>query len=113
VVPLLKALGWPEELIAVEYQGFDVALFRKLPRLSENLAFIIEGKRLGKGIEVFAVNQARNFLRSYKAEQAEIVVTDGQRYYIFNMEQSDHIAYANLSDLRKSASLLFDRLRRV
>ena len=47
VVPLLRALGWPVEQIAVQWRCVDVCVFSKLPRVPENIRFLIEAKRLG------------------------------------------------------------------
>ena len=37
VVPFLKGLGWPAELIGVKWRYVDVALFRSLPRTPREL----------------------------------------------------------------------------
>ena len=50
VVPLLMALGWPTEQIAVKGRFIDVAVFRALPRIPQNCHFNIEGSNpLSKG----------------------------------------------------------------
>lgn len=47
VVPLLQALGWPVERIAVKWRFIDVSVFRSLPRTPENCHLVIEAKRFG------------------------------------------------------------------
>jgi len=42
VVPLLRALGWPPERIALEWHEIDVALFSALPRTPATCRFVIE-----------------------------------------------------------------------
>lgn len=50
-IPLLRALGWPPENIAVKWQNVDICVFRTLPRVPANIEFVIEAKRLGDGVE--------------------------------------------------------------
>ena len=40
VIPLLGALGWPPERVAVKWRDIDVAVFTCLPRTPENCRFI-------------------------------------------------------------------------
>ena len=51
VIPLLRALGWPVERIAVEWRSIDVCVFSKLPRVPQHCHFLVEAKRLGAGVE--------------------------------------------------------------
>lgn len=111
VVPFLRALGWPPECIAVEWQHIDVAVFRKLPRTPENCHFLIEAKRLGAGVEG-ALEQAKGYLETLGISR-DIVVTDGIRYRMYSSERGfEPVAYANLVRLKPSALGLFKRLRR-
>ena len=110
IVPFLRALGWPQELIAVEWRRIDVALFETLPRTPENCRFVIEAKRLGTGLA-----PARKQAEAYVAElgvSRDVVVSDGFRYRIFDHEKNfAPVAYANLARLKPSSVALFDRLR--
>ena len=38
VIPLLRALGWTPQKMAVEWNSVDIALFSTLPRRDENLS---------------------------------------------------------------------------
>lgn len=110
-IPLLRALGWSVEQIAVKWQRVDVALFNQLPRRPENCRLIVEAKRFGAGLD-YALEQARNYLKDFKIMR-DVVVTDGIRYRLFEYEESSTpVAYANLARLKQSASRLFDKLRR-
>lgn len=91
VVPLLRALGWPPERIAVKWRYVDVAVFRSLPRTPETCRFVIEAKRLGAGVEG-ALEQAQGLY-------------DGARGFT-------PLAYANLTRLKHPAADLFARLQR-
>ena len=47
VIPLLRALGWPPERIAVKWRHVDIALFHALPRRPDHCRLVVEVKRLG------------------------------------------------------------------
>lgn len=109
VVPFLRALGWPLELIAVEWRHIDVAVFRALPRTPDNCHLVIEAKRLGAGVEG-ALEQAKRYVQELGTCR-DVVVTDGIRYRMYSCEKDfKPIAYANLVRLKKSASELFARM---
>ena len=103
VVPLLKALGWPAELIGIKWQYVDVALFRSLPRVPENCHIIIEAKRFGAGVEA-ALGQARGYLKDLGISR-DVVVTDGVRYRLYaHANDFEGVAYANLRRLKQPAA---------
>lgn len=111
VVPLLRALGWSVERIAVKWQDVDVSVFCALPRRPENCHFIIEAKRLGGGVEG-ALRQARHYLAKLGI-QRDVIVTDGIRYRLYTADQNyEPVAYANLIRLKNSALALFERMSR-
>lgn len=111
VVPLLRALGWPTERIAVQWRHIDVAVFRSLPRTPENCLFVIEAKFLGAGVEG-ALDQAIGYVKALGV-QRDAVVTDGIRYRMYSGERSfEPVAYANLARLKQPAADLFARIRR-
>lgn len=112
VVPFLRALGWPPENIAVEWRRIDVTLFDALPRRPETCRFVIETKRLGRGLEG-ARRQAEDYVSKLGVPR-DVVVTDGFRYRVLDCGQRyEPVAYANLARLKRSALGLFDRLRRA
>jgi hypothetical protein len=111
VVPFLRALGWPQELIAVKWRYIDVAVFRALPRTPENCHLVIEAKRLGAGVEG-ALEQAKGYVEALGTPR-DVVVTDGIRYRMYSCQSAfEPIAYANLGRLKKSAAELFERMKR-
>ncbi len=111
VIPFLRALGWPVERIAVKWRFVDVTLFKRLPRVPENVHLIIEAKRLGDGVEG-ALAQAQSYLQAL-AIQRDIVVTDGIRYRMYAADRNfAPVAYANLARLKVSALDLFARIAR-
>lgn len=111
VVPLLLALGWPPERIALKWRCVDVALFHRLPRTPTNCAFVIEAKRLGAGVEG-ALEQAVGYVTNLGLTPCGVVVTDGVRYRLYAGSGAfDPIAYANLGRLKQTAVELFSRLK--
>lgn len=112
VVPLLRQLGWPPELIAIKWRNADVTVFKALPRIPENVRLLFEAKRLGEGIE-FALDQARHYL-DMLGVMRDVIVTDGIRYRYYDAARDfAPVAYGNLANLKQSAAQLFDRLRRA
>jgi hypothetical protein len=110
-IPLLKALGWSTERIAVKWRRVDISLFDKLPRLPENCQLIIEAKRFDTGFDS-ALKQAKGYLKALGIER-DILVTDGIRYRLYSITNNfQPKAYANLSRLKKSAMALFESIKR-
>ncbi len=111
VVPLLRALGWPPEHIAVKWHYIDVAVFRVLPRIPATCRFVIEAKRLGAGVEA-ALEQAQGYV-SALGTACDAIVTDGIRYRMYDSTRGFMpLAYANLARLRRPAAELFVRMQR-
>lgn len=81
VVPLIKALGWDEKQVRIEWDYRDVVLFdRPFSGRSKPLV-IIETKRLGDGLSG-APEQAVEYAKSHLTCD-RLVVTDGIRYKLF------------------------------
>jgi hypothetical protein len=111
VIPLMRALGWPPELVAVKWRRIDVAVFTGLPRTPENCRFVIEAKRLGAGVEG-ALEQAKGYVESLGVPR-DLIVTDGIRYRMYGCEDGfAPLAYANLTRLKRSAVDLFERMKK-
>lgn len=111
IVPFFRAHGWPVELIAYKWRHIDLVLFNTLPRIPENIQFVVEAKRLGAGVEG-AFNQARGYVESLGVLR-DIIVADGFRYRLYLSKQEyQPVAYANLFRLKRSALNLFERLQR-
>jgi hypothetical protein len=111
VVPLLRALGWPPERIAVQWRRIDVAVFRVLPRTPASCRFVIEAKRLGAGVEG-ALEQAQGYVNALGIP-CDVVVTDGIRYRMYDGARDfAPLAYANLARLKQPAADLFARMQR-
>ena len=74
VVPFLLGLGWPREQVAIEWKHMDIALYRKVQRVPENCAVVVETKTMFSGLD-----GARSQADRYAADagKADILVTDG------------------------------------
>lgn len=106
VVPLLRALGWTPQKMAIEWNNIDVALFSGVPRDKKYLSVVVEAKKIHSA-SLSALSQAAYYAESYEKCQ-RIILTDGLRYGVFvkNHTGSDDEnefflhAYMNLTDLR-------------
>ena len=100
VVPLLRALGWTPQKMAIEWNKVDVALFSQLPRKDENLKIVVEAKKKGNSC-LSAKSQAQSYSEG-KHNCNRLIVTDGLRYgiYLKNGDKFKLYAYLNLTALK-------------
>lgn len=104
IVPLLLALGWPEQRINIEYEHADVALWdRTFDRDDARLGTVIETKKLWVGLDGGPVEQAKRYAARYE-HCDRLVVSDGFRYKLLELDRGTGewtaAAYANLLKLR-------------
>ena len=107
VVPLLRALGWTPQRMAVEWKRVDVALFAQLPRGDKNLQVVVEAKKMGNSC-LAAKSQANSYAEG-KPACHRLIVTDGLRYGIFTRAEEDEFkiyAYLNLVDMKRHYPIL-------
>lgn len=101
VVPLLRALGWTPQRMAVEWNHVDLALFEQLPRSDQSLRVVVEAKKMDSSC-LSAKSQAMAYANG-KVGCHRLIVTDGLRYGIFvrkDLESFHLYAYMNLTRLR-------------
>lgn len=100
VVPLLRALGWTPQKMAIEWSNVDLALFNNLPRDDKLLSVVVEAKKKGNSC-LTAKSQAQSYAEG-KSNCKRLIVTDGLRYgvYIRNEKNFKLHAYMNLTDLK-------------
>lgn len=101
IVPLLRALGWTPQKMAVEWNKVDIALFNELPRRSDNLIAVVEAKKKGNSC-LQAYSQAFNYAKD-KVQCNRLIVSDGLRYGVFIKDNNKYRlhAYMNITDFRK------------
>ncbi len=103
VIPLLRALGWTPQRMAVEWNRVDVALFKGLPRKDKNLTVVVEAKKMNASC-LSAMSQAQAYAQG-KEGCHRLIVTDGLRYGVYTRNESGEFAltaYMNLTRLRSS-----------
>ncbi|HRT96944.1 MAG TPA: hypothetical protein P5532_21200 [Planctomycetota bacterium] len=102
VVPLLRALGWTPQRMAIEWNHVDLALFGSLPRQDDSLMVVVEAKKMDSSC-LTAVSQAMSYA-SGKGTCRRLIVTDGLRYGVYTRQGSEEFglyAYMNLTWLRR------------
>jgi len=107
VVPLLRALGWTPQRMAVEWNNVDLALFDQLPRSDETLTVVVEAKKMDKSC-LTAMSQAMSYANG-KSGCHRLIVTDGLRYGVYvrsRLEEFRLYAYMNLTKLRHDYPVL-------
>ena len=114
VVPLLRALGWTPQRMAIEWNKIDIALFSSLPRTENCLSVVVEAKKVGDPC-LSAFPQAEKYAMGASSCK-RIIVTDGLRYGIFTRDadqcpsRNDFslFAYMNLTRLRREHPIYDD-----
>ena len=107
VAPLLRALGWTPQRMAVEWRSVDLALFERLPREDESLRVVVEAKKMGSSC-LSAVSQASQYADG-REQCNRLIVTDGIRYGVFERSKGGAFtphAYLNLAQLRLNYPIL-------
>lgn len=103
ILPLLLALGWSEQLVAVEWQRVDVACFSTTPTTRDACTMVIEAKGWGHGL-ANVLPQALRYVRDLKLTGCDkIVLTQGTRFYIYERqaEWPEHpTLYFNVESMR-------------
>ncbi|MCK4373692.1 MAG: hypothetical protein KAX19_00145, partial [Candidatus Brocadiae bacterium] len=83
ILPLLLALGWSEQLLAVEWHRIDLAGFAETPTTEETCVLVCEAKGLGHGLQDI-LEQAVDYVKRLKLDRCKkILLTDGQRLYLY------------------------------
>ncbi len=110
VVPLLRALGWTPQKMAVGWSGVDLALFSALPRRDEHLAAIVEVKAKDRSC-LTARSQAQSYAEQpSRGSCTRLIVTDGLRYGVYLRKDGTFgdkpDAYLNLTRMRDAYPVL-------
>ena len=105
ILPLLMALGWSEQLLAVEWRKVDLAAFGCTPTTPANCCFVCEAKGYGHGLQnVFT--QATTYVKKLKLNTCRrILLTDGARLYLYQKQKNDNwnenpVGYLNIDKIR-------------
>jgi len=100
IIPLLIALGWPEQKLKIEWNNIDIAFFEK-PYSEENkdsnkCIIILESKRLWEGLS-YGTSQASTYASKYPS-CTRMIVSDGCCYKLFKRkgDEWNYSAYLNI-----------------
>lgn len=105
ILPFLLALGWSEQLLAVEWHKIDLAAFSDTPTTSESCSLVCEAKGLGHGLQD-TFSQATGYVEKRSLDNCRnIVLTDGARLYLYRRPINGKwnevpVGYVNINLLR-------------
>lgn len=106
VLPLLLALGWSEQLLAVEWKRIDLAGFCGTPTDESNCVLACEAKARGHGLQgedVFA--QAKKHGQELPRCE-KLLLTNGARFYLYERvgdewpKEPKPVGYLNVNLIR-------------
>ena len=106
VLPLLLALGWSEQLLAVEWRKIDLAAFWTTPSTEQNCVLVCEAKSRHHGLQDVR-EQAFNYVENLKLHYCKrVLLTDGGRFYLFERRSGEKpwspqaVGYLNVERIR-------------
>ncbi len=105
VLPMMQALGWSEQQLAIEWHKIDLAAFLRPPTDEKSCVLICEAKKFKHGLQN-VVAQAVEYRKSLKLKACNtILLTNGGRYYVYTKtgrSWSEHpTGYMNVLKLRR------------
>lgn len=105
ILPFLLALGWSEQLLAVEWHWIDLAAFSSTPTTKDNLCMLCEAKWYGHGLQDI-LGQATRYVDKRKLDNCKrILLTDGARLYLYQRREGtgwdgNPVGYLNVNLIR-------------
>lgn len=106
VLPLLLALGWSEQLLAVEWKKIDLAAFWGTPTTEKNCVLVCEAKARNHGLQGVR-EQAFSYVNELKLSVCQkVLLTDGGRFYLHERKQPNAnwgeqaVGYVNVEKIR-------------
>lgn len=99
IVPLILALGWPEQRLKIEWNKIDIAFFETNYRPGDSPTMILESKKLYHPL-LGAEKQAKEYAKKYPSCK-KFVVSNGIRYLLFEEDKKEWTpkTYLNLLKL--------------
>lgn len=83
ILPMLLALGWSEQLLAVEWHKIDLAIFNGTPTDAPRCKLVCEAKSMEHGLQDDFQQAAGDVERHGLTEYNTIVLANGGRFYLF------------------------------
>lgn len=106
VLPLLLALGWSEQLLAVEWRRVDLAAFWKTPSAQGNCVLVCEAKTRNHGLQNVR-EQAFKYVKNLELDDCQkVLLTDGGRFYLYQRQPTsgawsdEAVGYLNVERIR-------------
>lgn len=106
ILPLLLALGWSEQLLAVEWHKIDLAAFLCTPTTAENCCLVCEAKGLEHALQQKVLIQAVNYTNKLRLNNCKnILLTDVIRLYLYERQENGEwnqvpVGYLNVKLIR-------------
>jgi len=105
ILPLMLALGWSEQLLAVEWKSIDLAAFHATPTTQENCIMVCEAKGYGRGLE-HAFSQGVRYTKTKNLLNCrQVAATDGSRIVLYEREEGswpdEPVGYLNITEIRR------------
>ncbi len=95
VLPLLLAMGWSEQLLAVEWKKVDLAAFSGTPTTAERCVMVCEAKQMRHGLQKKVWDQAIGYIKKHRLTGCrKVLLTQGVRFYLFGRDQKKWPAQA-------------------
>jgi hypothetical protein len=108
VLPLLLALGWSEQLLAVEWRKIDLAVFQTTPSTEGSCVLVCEAKTRHHGLQDVR-KQAFDYVEDLHLDLCrKVLLTDGGRFYLFQREAATQdwgknaVGYLNVELIRSN-----------
>lgn len=83
ILPLLMAMGWSEQLLAVEWRKIDLAIFSGTPTDQQRCRLVCEAKGMGHGLQDVFQQAVRYTDTSQLTACDKILLADGGRFYLY------------------------------
>jgi hypothetical protein len=105
ILPLMLALGWSEQLLAVEWRKIDLAVFTHAPTTASSCGLVCEAKGMDNPLQD-VVEQAIGYCDKHQLDHcSKILVGDGGYFSLYRKIagawETDPSGYVSLRKLRR------------
>lgn len=105
ILPLMLALGWSEQLLALEWKKIDLAVFTHTPTDTTTCGLVCEAKGMGRPLQE-TVEQAVRYCETNTLEHCrKILVADGGYFSLYRKVagawEAEPSGYVSLRKLRR------------
>lgn len=109
ILPLMLALGWSEQLLAIEWKKIDLAVFTHTPTDASTCGLVCEAKGMDSPMQE-VVEQAIGYCKKHSLGSCnKILAADGGYFSLYRKSagvwESEPSGYVNLRKLRRNCLL--------